>query len=62
MFVENQNDGLNNPCIPSILMTTKLARQEITTTGASPCIRFINLTEYLEALSNLNIEWRVTRH
>lgn len=50
-------DGLYIPCTPSILMAKKLARSEITVSGAFPCIEFIHLDEYLEELPGLNINW-----
>ena len=46
------------PCIPAILMTLKLARGEVDAIGAHPCMGFIRLEEYLDALGELNIQWR----
>ena len=52
-------DGLYIPCVPAILMTKKLARGEISEIGARPCMGFIGLDEYLNALSEFDIEWRL---
>lgn len=51
--------GPNIPCIPSIVLAQKLARGEITQTGATPCLDLITLDEYLEALSEYDIKWRI---
>ena len=45
------------PCMPAILMAKKLARDEITMTGATPCIGLITRDEYLNALKDLDIKW-----
>lgn len=45
------------PCMPAILMAKKLARGEITATGATPCIGLITRDEYLDALKDLDIDW-----
>lgn len=51
--------GPNIPCIPSILLAQKLARNEIAQTGAKPCLDLINLDDYLEALAEYDIKWLV---
>lgn len=53
-------DGLYIPSMPSILMAKKFASGAIRETGAKPCLDIITLDEYLEALSKLDIQWRVT--
>lgn len=50
-------DGPYIPCMPAVLMTTKIARREITDAGAYPCMGFITLDEYLAALKDLDIHW-----
>lgn len=50
-------DGPYIPCMPAILMTKKLIIGEITKFGAFPCMGFIQLDEYLDALSELDISW-----
>lgn len=50
-------DGPYIPCMPAILLAQKLASGVLSERGASPCMGFINLEEYLEGLSGLNIEY-----
>jgi saccharopine dehydrogenase-like NADP-dependent oxidoreductase len=52
-------DGLYIPSMPAILMAKKFANGQIKATGAKPCLDFITLDEYLEALSKFEIEWKV---
>lgn len=51
-------DGPYIPCMPAILMTRKIACGKISDIGAHPCMGFITLEEYLEALADLNISWQ----
>ncbi len=51
-------DGPYIPCMPAIIITKKLALNEITTRGALPCIGFISRDEYLDALKYLDISWQ----
>jgi hypothetical protein len=57
-IVAKHGDGLYIPSMPSILMAKKFANGEITRTGAMPCLDIISLDEYLEALEELDIQWR----
>ncbi|MCD8497053.1 MAG: saccharopine dehydrogenase NADP-binding domain-containing protein [Alphaproteobacteria bacterium] len=50
-------DGPYIPCMPAILMAKKLAAGDVKRTGASPCMGFITLGEYLRALEGLDIDW-----
>lgn len=50
-------DGPYIPCMPAILLARKLARSEISEAGAFPCVGFITLDEYLDALAPLDITW-----
>jgi hypothetical protein len=50
-------DGPYIPCIPAILITKKLTRYAIEKRGAFPCLDFISLDEYLNALNGLDITW-----
>lgn len=50
-------DGPYIPCMPAILLAQKLAKNEITKTGAYPCLGLITLDDYLAALSLLDISW-----
>lgn len=55
-ILTDSGHGPNIPCIPSILLAMKLARGEITKTGAMPCLDLINLDAYLKALSEYDIK------
>ncbi len=57
-IVAHESDGLYIPGIPAILMAKKLARGETSEVGAIPCMGFIDLDEYLSAMSEFNIQWR----
>ncbi|MGM0421497.1 MAG: saccharopine dehydrogenase NADP-binding domain-containing protein [Pseudomonadota bacterium] len=48
-------DGPYIPCMPAIILAGKLARGDLTTTGAYPCMGFISLEDYLHALDGLDI-------
>jgi len=52
-----KGDGPYIPCMPAIILATKLADNDITHTGATPCVSLIKLDEYLSALKCLNIVW-----
>ena len=52
-------DGPYIPCMPAILMAKKLVKGEVSTVGAYPCVGFISLDEYLDALSEMDISWNV---
>lgn len=58
-LLAEQGDGMLIPCIPSILLALKLARGQIRATGAQPCMGLITLDEYLAALGEFAIQWRV---
>ncbi len=53
-------DGPFIPCMPAILLAKKLAKGEMTETGAMPCVGLISLDEYLEALKPLDISWQIS--
>lgn len=53
-------DGPYIPCMPAILLTKKIASGELKEVGAFPCMGFITLQEYLDALSDLDISWRTS--
>ncbi len=48
------------PCMPAILLARKLAREDITQTGAYACMGFITKDEYLDALNQFDIHWNET--
>lgn len=57
-LVARHGDGLCIPTIPAIILAQKLVRGEIKTTGATPCLDLVTMAEYLEILSEFDIEWR----
>lgn len=59
-LVARHGDGLSIPCVPSILLTQKLVREQVDLRGARPCLDIITLDEYLTFLQQLDIEWKVT--
>jgi hypothetical protein len=58
-LIARDGDGPYIPCMPAILLTKKLANNDIAQTGAYPCMGFISKDEYLDALSHLAISWHV---
>ena len=60
-IVAKHGDGLYIPTMPSIILAKKFANNEIKETGAKPCLDIIALDEYLQALKELDIEWRTTK-
>jgi len=57
-LVARHGDGLYIPSMPAILMSKKLANDEIKETGACPCVGFITLDDYLTGLSEFDIKWQ----
>jgi len=56
-LIARSGDGPFIPCMPAIILAKKLANNEITNTGATPCVGIISKAEYLEALGELDISW-----
>lgn len=54
-LIARSDHGPYVPCIPSILLTQRLARGEAIAPGARPCLDLIGLDEYLGALEGLDI-------
>ncbi len=59
-LIARSGDGPYIPCMPAIIMVKKLANGEIMKWGASPCMGFITLEEYLGALESMDIQWHTT--
>lgn len=53
-------DGLYIPCVPSILLTESLMKEDLPLSGAMPCVGLISLERYLAKLHDLGlrIAWR----
>lgn len=54
-MVARSGHGPYIPCMPAILLARKLARDQIGTRGATPCLDLIDLDAYLAALEGLDI-------
>ena len=55
----HRNHGPEIPCVPAILLTRRLIRGETARRGAHPCIEFITLDEFDDAVSDFDISWTV---
>ena len=55
-LIARSGDGSYIPCIPAIL-AKKLINNEISATGAYPCVGLISRDEYLNALRAMDIAW-----
>lgn len=54
-------DGILIPCTPAIVAALKLARGELPQTGAMPCVGLLKLSDLLEELRVLDIQWGIRR-
>ncbi|MCC2646353.1 MAG: hypothetical protein K0R02_418 [Rickettsiaceae bacterium] len=54
-IIAKNGDGPQIPCIPTIILAKKLLNNEITYTGAMPCVGMIGLSEYLKELDGFAI-------
>jgi len=52
------NHGPEIPCTPAIILARKLARCEVATTGAMPCLGLFDLDEFDHEVESLSISWR----
>ncbi len=59
-LIARHGDGLYIPSMPAILLAKKLANEEVSETGAKPCVDLISLDEYLDALSEFDVNWQIT--
>jgi len=55
-----KNHGPEIPVSPALVLVRKLARKDIELRGAFPCLGLVNLPEFMEEVSNLDISWEVT--
>ncbi len=58
-ILTDSGHGPNIPCIPSIILAQRLARNEISQRGATPCLDLIDLESYLGALKEYDITWKI---
>lgn len=59
-LIARKQHGQHIPCMPSIILTKKLAADEIQQRGASACVGMVSLDEYLQAMSKFDIEYKAT--
>lgn len=53
------NHGPEIPCTPAIILARKLARNELSTRGALPCLGLISLEEFDEETESLAVSWQL---
>ena len=53
-------DGPYIPCMPVILITNAIIKGDIKKIGAYPCVDFVTLGDYLDALTKMDITWEVS--
>lgn len=58
-LIARSGDGPYIPCMPAIVLTKKIVKNEISSTGAYPCMNFITLNEYLDGLKDMDISWEI---
>ena len=58
-ILTDSGHGPHIPCIPSIILAQWLVRGEINQKGAIPCMDLITLENYLDALEEYDIHWRL---
>jgi hypothetical protein len=55
-IIAHQGDGLEIPCVPAIILATKLFHNTLQTRGAMPCIEMITLEEFTHELQAFSIK------
>jgi len=58
-LVAEAGDGPWVPCMPAVILTRKLARNEITACGAMPCLGLMSLAEFESEVVDLHIDTEV---
>jgi len=54
-IIAKNGDGPQIPCVPAIILAKKLVSGESISTGASPCVAMVSLTEYMAELYEFDI-------
>lgn len=54
-----QNHGPEIPCCPALILTRKLASNQIAARGAFPCLGMITMSEFDKEVSDLEIDWKI---
>jgi len=55
-----ENHGPEIPCTPALVLTRRLARNELSRRGAYACLGMMSLAEFDHETRDLNISWQVT--
>ena len=55
-LVARQNHGPEIPCSPALILTRKLAADQISARGAFPCLGMFSMSEFENEISDLDIE------
>lgn len=61
-LVARSGDGAMIPCAPAIALTLKLVRGEISVRGATPCVGLLTMDDILQELSELDVNWTISRN
>lgn len=55
-IIAKQGDGPQIPCVPAIVLAKQLLNGQMTKRGASACVEYVSLNDYLEELKGMAIE------
>ncbi len=55
-----QNHGPEIPCVPALVLARKLADDQISKTGAIPCLGLISVEEFDAEVKDLDIDWEIS--
>jgi NAD(P)-dependent dehydrogenase (short-subunit alcohol dehydrogenase family) len=58
-LMARQNHGPEIPCCPALILTRKLASDQISVRGAFPCLGMITMAEFDHEVSDLDIDWEI---
>lgn len=59
-LLAGSGDGPQIPCTAAVVMAKKLARGEIDSSGAMPCLGFFTLEEFMQALEGFDVVAQLT--
>jgi hypothetical protein len=51
-------DGLQVPCVPSVLLAERLVQQQPLPSGAYACVGLVSLADYMSAITPFRIRWQ----
>lgn len=61
-LVADHNHGPEIPCMPAILVARKLARDQISSTGAHPCLGYLKLEEFGPQFARWGMKTTILEH